>query len=162
MGFTRGSLTLPRMNAHRLVIIAAALTVAVATALATALVTFSGQALPRAVRHDLARAAGTSLVMGGHVNASQGAQYTSLLPGKISAALEGTPFTFDRAYWSDPLGFVPGSRPAPPGGTGTTQIAVAATLEAITAHTVLVSGHWPGGAAAGSFSPGGTHPPGPP
>ena len=146
MGFTRGSLTLPRMNAHRLVIIAAALTVAVAAALATALVTFSGQALPRAVRHDLARAAGTSLVIGGNVNASQGAQYTSLLPGKISAALEGTPFTFYRAYWSDPLGFVPGSRPAPPGGTGTTQIAEAATLEAITAHTVLVSGHWPGGA----------------
>ena len=76
MGLTRGSLTLPRMNAHRLVIIAAALTVAVAAALATALVTFSGQALPRAVRHDLAHAAGTSLVMGGNVNASQGAQYT--------------------------------------------------------------------------------------
>ena len=160
MGFTRGSLTLPRMNAHRLVIIAAALTVAVATALATALVTFSGQALPRAVRHDLARAAGTSLVMGGNVNASQGAQYTSLLPGKISAALEGTPFTFYRAYWSDPLGFVPGSRPVPPGGTGTTQIAEAATLEAITAHTVLVSGHWPGGAP---LAPGGRpDPPGPP
>ena len=157
MGFTRGSLTLPRMNAHRLVIIAAALTVAVATALATALVTFSGQALPRAVRHDLARAAGTSLVMAANVNASQGAQYTSLLPGKISAALEGTPFTFYRAYWSDPLGFVPGSRPAPPGGTGTTQIAVAATLEAITAHTVLVSGHWPGGARPAR----GTAPPGP-
>ena len=55
MGFARGvrirgSLTLPRMNAHRLVIIAAALTVLVAAALATALATFSGQALPRAVR----------------------------------------------------------------------------------------------------------------
>ena len=149
MGLTRGSLTLPRMNAHRLVIIAAALTVAVAAALATALVTFSGQALPRAVRHDLASAAGTSLVMGGNVNASQGAQYTSLLQTKISAALEGTPFTFYRAYWSDPLGFVPGARPVPPGGTGTTQIAEAATLQAITAHTVLVSGHWPGGPAAG-------------
>ena len=145
MGFTRGSLTLPRMNAHRLVIIAAALTVAVAAALATALVTFSGQALPRAVRHDLAHATGTSLVMGGNVNASQAAQYTSLLPGKISAALDGTPFAFYRAYWSDPLGFVPGSRPVPPGGTGTTQIAEAATLQAITAHAVLVSGHWPGG-----------------
>src|SRR5215467_8488935 len=99
MGFTRGSvgrgsLTLPRMNAHRLVIIAAALTVAVAAALATALVTFSGQALPRAVRHDLAHAAGTPLTMRGNVNASQGAQYTSLLRDNISAALEGTPFTF--------------------------------------------------------------------
>jgi hypothetical protein len=41
------------MNAHRLVIIAAALTIVVAAALATALVTFSSQALPRAVRHDL-------------------------------------------------------------------------------------------------------------
>src|SRR5215472_18270235 len=106
MGFTRGSLargslTLPRINAHRLVIIAAALTVAVAAALATALVTFSGQALPRAVRHDLARAAGTSLVIGGHVNADQGAQYTSLLRGKIAGALEGAPFTFYHAYWSD-------------------------------------------------------------
>src|SRR5689334_15003163 len=164
MGFTRGSLargslTLPRTNAHRLVIIAAALTVAVAAALATALVTFSGQALPRAVRHDLARAAGTSLIMGGNVNASQGAQYTSLLQGKISTALEGTPFTFYRAYWSDPLGFVPGSRPVPPGGTGTTQIAEAAALEAITARTVLVSGHWPGGAA---LATGGTTPPNPP
>ena len=42
MGFSRGagirgSLTLPRMNAHRLVIIAAALTMVVAAALATAL-----------------------------------------------------------------------------------------------------------------------------
>ncbi len=47
---TRGSMTLPRMNAHLLVIVAAALTTPVAAALATALATFSGQALPRAVR----------------------------------------------------------------------------------------------------------------
>ena len=120
MGLTRGSVALPRMNAHRLVIVAAALTVAVAAALATALVTFGGQAMPRAVRHDLTHAAGTSLVMGGNVNASQGAQYTSLLQSKIAAALEGAPFTFYRAYWSDPLDSVPGSRPVPPGGTGTT------------------------------------------
>ena len=149
MGFTRGSLTLPRMNAHRMVIVAAALTVAVAAALATALVAFSGQALPRAVRHDLGRATGTSLVTVGTVDASQGAQYTSLLPAKISAALEGTPFAFYRGYWSDPLGFVPGSRPVPPAGTGTVQIAEAATLDAVAAHAVLVSGHWPGGTAGG-------------
>ena len=118
---TRGSLTLPRMNAHRLVIIAAALTTAVAAALATALAAFSGQALPRAVHHDLTSAGGTALVITGNVNASQGAQYTSQLPGLISAALAGTPFTFDHAYWSDSLGFVAGSRPAstaPPPGAG--------------------------------------------
>ena len=33
MGFSRGSLTLPRMNAHRLVIIATAFTIAVAATL---------------------------------------------------------------------------------------------------------------------------------
>ncbi|HWM95764.1 MAG TPA: FtsX-like permease family protein, partial [Streptosporangiaceae bacterium] len=132
------------MNAHRLVIIAAALTVAVAAALATALTTFSGQALPRAVRHDLTHATGTSLVIRGNANNGQAAQYTSLLPGKISTALDGTPFAFYRGYWSDPLGFVPGARPVPPGGTHTVQIAEAATLDAITAHAALVSGHWPG------------------
>ena len=72
MGLARGSLTLPRMNAHRLVIIAAALTMVVAAALATALAVFSGQALPRAVRHDLSAASGTALVISGKVDASQG------------------------------------------------------------------------------------------
>jgi ABC-type antimicrobial peptide transport system permease subunit len=153
MGYSRGSLTLPRMNAHRLVIIAAAFTIAVAAALATALITFSSQALPRAVRHDLNRAAGTSFVINGNVNASQGAQYTSLLPGKISSALAGTRFAFYRAYWSDPLGFVPGSRPAAPGNTKTVQIVEAATLQAVTAQAALVSGHWPGDPAGGDPIP---------
>jgi hypothetical protein len=139
-----GALTLPRMGAHRLVIVAAALTVAVAAALATALATFGSQALPRAVRHDLGHAAGTSMVIRGNVNASQGAQYTSLLPGKISAALGGTPFAFYHAYWSDPLGFVPGSHPVPPSGSRTVQIAEAAALDDITARAELVAGHWPG------------------
>ncbi|MGD0242393.1 MAG: ABC transporter permease [Streptosporangiaceae bacterium] len=141
---TPGTLTLPRANAHRLVIVAAALTVAVAAALATALAAFSSQALPRAVRHDLSHAAGTSMVITGNVDNSQGAQYTSLLPGQLSTALDGTPFGFYHAYWSDPLGFVPGSRPVPPGGTHTTQIAEAAALDDIAAHATLVSGHWPG------------------
>ena len=46
MGSTRGSLILPRMNTHRLVIVAAAFTIAVAAALATALATVSSQACP--------------------------------------------------------------------------------------------------------------------
>ena len=153
MGLTRGSLILPRMNAHRLVIIAAAFTVAVAAALATALVTVSSQALPRAVRHDLSGAAGTSFVIRGNVTAAQGARYTSLLPGKISAALEGAPFAFYRAYWSNPLGFVAGSRPAAPGDTRTVQIVEAATLQAVTAQAALVSGHWPGDPAGGGPVP---------
>jgi FtsX-like permease family len=126
--------------------------VAVAAALATALASFSSQALPRAVRHDLGHATGTSMVVTGNVSASQGAQYTSLLPGQISTALDGTPFAFYHAYWSDPLGFVPGSKPVPPGGTRTVQIAEAAALDAIAPHAALVSGHWPG-ALSGTGGP---------
>src|SRR5271166_253635 len=150
MSMARGSLTLPRMNAHRLVIIAAALTIVVAAALASALATFSGQALPRAVRHNLSVAGGTALVISGNVDASQAAQYTSTLPGQIRTALGGTPFSFHHAYRSDPLGFVPGSLPAQPASAGNLPIAEAASLDGITAQAVLVSGHWPGGPAAGS------------
>src|ERR1035438_4908879 len=150
MGWTRGSLALPRMNAHRLVIIAAALTTMVAAALATALATFSGQGLPGAVRHDLSGASGTSIVISGAVNAGQVAQYTAQLPGQISRALQGTPFAFYRARWSDPLGFVPGAKPAASAiSTGNVLIAEAATLDGITGHATLVSGTWPGGPAPG-------------
>ena len=138
-----------------MVIIAAALTTAVAAALATALAAFSGQALPRAVRHDLTSAGGTALVITGNVNASQDAQYTSQLPRLISVALAGTPFAFDHAYWSDPLGFVAGSPPAstaPPPGAGNVAIAEAAALGDITAQAVLVSGHWPGAPGSGPLN----------
>ncbi len=153
MGLTRGSLILPRMNAHRMVIIASALTTAVAAALATVLAAFGGQALPRAVRHDLGGASGTALVITGNVTAGQGAQYTSQLPGMISAALAGTPFAFYHAYWSDPLGFVPGSRPAQPASAGNQPIAEAAVLGGITGHAALISGHWPGAPASGAAIP---------
>jgi hypothetical protein len=147
------------MNAHRLVIIAAALTTVVAAALATALATFSSQALPRAVRHDLGHASGTSLSISGSVNASQAAQYASILPSQIRSALGGTAFSFYQADWSDPLGFVPGALPATPaaggnsGGTGNTPIAVAAGLGDITGQAELVSGRWPGAPVSGQPIP---------
>jgi hypothetical protein len=143
------------MNAHRLVIIAAALTTLVAAALATALATFSGQALPRAVRHDLGQAAGTSLVMTGTVTAGQAAQYNTALPAMIRPALGGAPFSFYSSVWSDPLDFVRGSLPATPGsaGAGNQPIAEAAALGDVTAQAALVSGSWPGAAAAGQPIP---------
>ncbi|MBV9095316.1 MAG: hypothetical protein JO132_15805 [Streptosporangiaceae bacterium] len=149
MGFARGSLTLPRMNAHRLVIVAAALTTAVAAALATTLASFSGQALSRAVRHDVGAASGTALVISGNVDAAQAAQFTSMLPRRISVALAGAPFAFYHADRSDPLGFVPGSLPAAPASRGNRPIAEAAALGGITGQAVLVSGRWPGGPASG-------------
>jgi FtsX-like permease family len=148
MGFARGSLTLPRMNAHRLVIIAAALTTVVAAALATALATFGGQALPRAVRHDLASAPGTPLVMTGGVSGDQAARYDSILPARISSALDGTQFAFYRGKWSDPFGFTAAARSSSPGNV---QIVQAAALGDVAAHATLVSGTWPGAPANGSI-----------
>ena len=143
MSWTGQSLTLPRMNAHRLVIIAAAVTTLVAAALGTTFAVFSGQALPRAVRHTLAAASGTALDFSGAVTASQADQYTSLLRQRIAASLAGAPFAFDRGQWSDPLGFTGGAAP-PAGSGGNVPIAEAATLDGLTAHAVLVAGTWPG------------------
>jgi len=150
------------MNAHRLVIIAAALTTIVAAALATALATFSGQALPRAVQHDLGHATGTSLSISGSVNASQAAQYNAVLPAQIRSALGGTAFSFYQAVWSDPLDFVLGSLPATPAtpaagaGSGATRnmpIAEAGALGDITGQAELVSGSWPGAPVRGQPVP---------
>jgi hypothetical protein len=153
MGWTRGSLALLRMNAHRLVIVAAALTTMVAAALATALAGFSGQGLPHAVRQDLGGASGTSIVISGSVDTAQAAQYSAQLPGQISRALHGTPYAFYRARWSDPLGFVSGAKPAAPASTGNTLIAEAGALDGIAANATLVSGTWPGAPSAGQPIP---------
>jgi hypothetical protein len=142
------------MNAQRPVIIAAALTTLVAAAMATTFAVFSAVSLPRAVRHTLAAATGTALVISGRADASQAPGYTSLLRQQIRSALDGAPFVLDRAEWSDPLGFAAGSGSPPPGGTGgNTPIAQAAALSGVRAHAVLVSGRWPGALEAGQPIP---------
>src|SRR5580658_1505505 len=124
----RGTFTLPRLNAHRAVLAAAALTTLVAASLATTLVVFSGQALPRSVRQGLVAASGTPMVIDGPVTSADAAGYTG--------ALEGTPSAFYHAYWSDPLGLpITGGKNIP--------IAEAATFGDVTSHAHLVTGAWP-------------------
>src|ERR1700744_707172 len=143
--------TLPRLNAHRLVIIAAALTTLVAAALGSTFAVFTGQGLPRAVRHTLASASGTALDFSGAMTAPQADQYTTLLQHRLGAGLAGTPFAFYRARWSDPLGFASGSRP---GGTGgNVPSAEAAALDGLPARAVLTAGTWPGAPKAGQPLP---------
>ncbi len=154
MARTRESLTLPRMNAQRPVIIAAALTILAAAALATTFAVFSGVSLPRAVRHSLTAANGTALVISGRADASQAPGYTSLLRQQIRSALEGAPFVLDSAERSDPLGFAGGTgAPPPTAAGGNTPIAEAAVLGGIRAHAVLVSGRWPGPVRSGQPIP---------
>jgi hypothetical protein len=107
---------------------------------------FAGQALPLAVRHDLSVAPGTALsatspVSGGRAGTAGGALRTA-----ITRALGEVPFGFWSAWWSDPLGLVPGSLPARPAsaGQGNVPLLEAAAMDGVTTHAVLVSGKWPG------------------
>jgi hypothetical protein len=68
---------LPRLNAHRVVLAAAALTTLVAAALATTLVVFSDQALPHTVRQRLTAASGTSMIVARPIANTNAAAYTA-------------------------------------------------------------------------------------
>ena len=114
----RGTFTLPRLNAHRVVLAAAALTTLVAAALATTLVVFSGQALPRAVHQRLTAASGTSMIVAGPVTNTMRPGYTATLRADMTAALAGAPSAFYHAYWSDPLGLPVKSGKADPDRRG--------------------------------------------
>jgi hypothetical protein len=140
------------MGAYWVVLAAAALTTLVAAALATALAVFAGQALPLALRHDLATAPGTSLALSGPVGPGQSAPDNAALAGVIRSALHRVPFSFYQADWSDPLGLVAGSRPARPAsaGPGNVPLIQAGSLGGITTRAVLLAGHWPTAPGAGT------------
>jgi FtsX-like permease family protein len=127
------------MNAHRLVIAAAALTIAVTGMLASTLIVLNGQSLPQAV-HNQVVGSSTTLTLYGPVNSTEAAQYNAMLPGQIKAAFDDAPVTVLHDLWSDPLSFT--GAPAAPPGDGTKGIEAAA-VDDITAHAALVSGTWP-------------------
>jgi hypothetical protein len=140
------------MTAHWVVLAAAALTTLVAAAVGAALAAFAGQALPQAVRHDLVVATGTTMSAEAPVTSAEAAPVTAALQKAIGTAMPGVPFTFWQASWSDPLGLVPGALPAHPASTGRGNIPLlqAAAMTGITAHAVLLSGHWPAAGAKGA------------
>ena len=142
----RGTFTLPRLNAHRVVLAAVALTTLVAAALATTLVVFSDQALPRTVRQRLTAAPGTSMIVVGPVTNANAAGYTAALRTDLTAALAGAPSVFYHAYWSDPLGL-------PVKSGKVTPIAEAAAFESVAAHAHLLAGAWPAAPAPGAPIP---------
>jgi ABC-type antimicrobial peptide transport system permease subunit len=141
-----GTFTLPRLNAHRVVLTAAALTTLVAAALATTLVVFSNQALPHTVRQRLTAAPGTSMLVAGPIANTNAAGYTAALRADMTAALAGVPSAFYYAYWSDPLGLPVKSGKVVP-------IAEAAAFDRIASHAHLLSGTWPTAPAPGAPIP---------
>jgi ABC-type antimicrobial peptide transport system permease subunit len=132
------------MAAHWVVIAAAALTTLVAAAVGAALAAFAGQALPQAVKHDLATAPGTALIGSGSFSGTTVASTTGALRSAIGGALSGVPYGFWQGEWSNPLSLVPGALPARPADSGkNTPLLEAASLDGIRAHAVLVAGAWP-------------------
>jgi len=148
----RGPLATRRMTAHWVVLAAAALTILVTAAVAAALAVFTAQALPQAVQHDLVTAPDTGMSVTALVSGpGQAAHGSVALRSGIAGALPGIPFSFDEAFWSDPLGLLPGSLPASPpsAGKGNTPLLQAASMSGVTGHAVLISGRWPAPPAGG-------------
>jgi hypothetical protein len=142
----RGPMATRRMTAHWVVLAAAALTTLVAAAVAAMLAVFTGQALPLAVQHDLVTAPDTTLSITALVSGpSQAAQGSATLRSQIAAAMPGIPFSLREAFWSNPLGLVPGALPATPAiaGKSNTALLQAASMNGIASHAVLVAGRWP-------------------
>ena len=140
----RGSMTLRRMNAYRLVLAAAALTVFVTAALAAALASFAGAALPQAAHRQLAAAPGTALDVSGSATGGQARRDQAGLRTAIRTGLPGVPVTLHQALWSDPLRLAAaGPALARLTGKGNVLLTQAAAFAAIRSHAVLVAGHWP-------------------
>jgi hypothetical protein len=142
----RGPLAVRRMTAHWVVLAAAALTTLVAATVGAAFAAFAGQALPQAVRHDLVVAPGTTLAAAGSFASGNPAQTSAALRSSIAAGLGGVSFSFWHGIWSNPLGFLAGSLPATPASITSDNIPqlLAASLDGVTDHAVLVTGKWPG------------------
>jgi hypothetical protein len=142
----RGPLATRRMAAYWAVLTAGALTTLLTAAVVAAIAVFMGQVLPLAVQHDLATAPDTAMSITAQVsNPGQAVQGSAALRSRIAAAIPGVPFSFQQAFWSDPLGLVPGALPALPAsaGRGNTALLQAASMSGITSHATLIAGRWP-------------------
>jgi len=135
-----------RMTAYWGVLAAAAMTTAVTAALAATITVFLGQGLPLAVQHDLASAPGTALSVTAQVtDPGQAVQGSAQLRSRLAAAMPDVPLSFQQAFWSGPLGLIPGALPASPVGAGKSNTALlqAASMSGIASHAVLTAGRWP-------------------
>jgi hypothetical protein len=143
------------MTAHWVVLAAAALTTLVAATVGAAFAAFAGQALPQALRHDLVVAPGTTLAAAGSFANGHPAQTTAALRSSIAAGLSGVSFKFWQGNWSNPLDFLPGSLPSKPTPitSGNIPQLLAASLDGVTDHAVLLAGKWPGPVPVSAANP---------
>jgi hypothetical protein len=136
------SFVLRRISSYRLVLGAALLTTIVTAGLTGALASFAAQALPQAVRHQIAAGA-TSIVVTGALNAELARRDNRAIIRSMRSAFGAVPIGIDSARWSDPLGL------SGRAGGGIIPLIAAAAPQHIQAEAVLTAGAWPGRPAAG-------------
>jgi hypothetical protein len=135
-----------RMGSSRLLLACILLTTAITAALIAALTSFWVQSLAQAVDGQLGQSAGMSIAISGQVNARTAAADEPVVRATMRTVFGRVPYRLYGALWSDPLGLTAAGKGAPAAqqNGGAIQLAEAATLGQIRAHTVLVNGAWPG------------------
>jgi hypothetical protein len=122
------------------------LTTFIAASLLAGLATFDAQALPQAIRSQLVRSPGMSVVVIGLVDARLAAADTAAVAASVRTAFRGVPYRLDGAVWSGPLALTA------PGGTARAGAEVAAPAR-LRANARLTAGTWPGAPRAGGPIP---------
>jgi len=135
-----------RMGSSWLLLGCILVTTAITAALIAALTSFWVQALAQAVDGQLGRSAAMSIAVSGQVDARTAAADEPVVRATMRTVFGPVPYRLYGALWSDPLGLTAAGQGAPGAAQngGTVQLAEAATLGQIRAHTVLVTGAWPG------------------
>jgi hypothetical protein len=135
-----------RMGSSRLLLACILVTTAITAALIAALTSFWVQALAQAVDGQLGQSSAMSIAVSGQVNARTAAADQPVVRATMRTVFGRIPYRLYGALWSDPLGLTAAAQgvPAAPHNGRTVQLAEAATLGQIRAHTVLVNGAWPG------------------
>ncbi|HEX5291890.1 MAG TPA: FtsX-like permease family protein, partial [Streptosporangiaceae bacterium] len=136
----------PRMRSSWLLLASLMLTAFITSSLLAALATFDAQALPQAIRSQLERSPGMSVVVIGLLDARTAATDTRAISASLGTAFDRVPYQLDSAVWSEPLALT-----APGGATRAgAEVAAAGQLRA---HARLTAGAWPAAPEAGEPIP---------
>ncbi|HMG65933.1 MAG TPA: FtsX-like permease family protein, partial [Streptosporangiaceae bacterium] len=136
MGGPVASFLAPRMRSSWRLLASLVLTTFIASSLLAGLATFDAKALPQAIRHQLTRSPGMSVVVIGLLDARAADADTRAIDASLRAAFGPVPYRLDTALWSEPLAL------AAPGGQASSGAEVAAPGQ-LRAHAKLAAGAWP-------------------
>jgi hypothetical protein len=136
----------PRMRSSWLLLSSLMLTTFIAASLLAGLATFDAQALPQAIRSQLERSPGLSVVVIGLGDARLAAADSAAVAASVRTAFRGVPYRVDGSVWSGPLALTA------PGGATRAGAEVAAPA-GLRANARLTAGTWPGAPHAGGPVP---------